>query len=102
MNKYKTTQDRVVVKPDPDTQKTASVFILAYNDETTAVGTVMLTGPGQVTKRNVTIPVSLQVGDRVMYTKDTGIAITVDGEALLLFREDDLIGIVDDEQKESV
>jgi chaperonin GroES len=96
MNNYKTTQDRVVVKPDPDTEKTSSVFILAYNDETTRVGTVMLTGPGRVTKRNVTIPVSLQVGDRVMYTKDTGIAITVDGEALLLFREDELIGTVDE------
>jgi chaperonin GroES len=56
---------------------------------------VVLTGPGRTTKKNVVIPVDLQVGDRVMFVKGTGTAITVDGQKLLLFKEDELIGTVE-------
>jgi chaperonin GroES len=98
---YQTTQDRVVVEPDADSQKTVSGFILPYDDETTALGTVVLTGPGRVTKKNVTIPVSLAPGERVMFVKGSGIAVTVDGKSLLLFKEDELIGTVHSERTQS-
>jgi chaperonin GroES len=98
---YNTTDDRVVIEPDDDNEKTASGFILAYNDETTALGTVVLTGPGRITKKNVTIPVSLAVGDRVMFVKGTGTSITVEGKSLLVFKEDELIGTMNTEKKES-
>jgi chaperonin GroES len=91
---YVTTADRVVVEPDPDHETTASGFIIAYDDTTTHLGTVILTGPGRTTKKNVVVPVDLQVGDRVMFIKGTGTAVTVDGQKLLLFKEDELIGTV--------
>jgi chaperonin GroES len=92
---YVTTADRVVVEPDPDHETTASGFIIAYDDTPTHLGTVVLTGPGRTTKKNIVIPVDLAVGDRVMFVKGTGIAITVDGRKLLLFKEDELIGTVE-------
>jgi chaperonin GroES len=92
---YITTADRVVVEPDPDHETTAAGFIIAYDDDPTRYGTVVLTGPGRTTKKNVVIPVDLQVGDRVMFVKGTGTAITVDGQKLLLFKEDELIGTVE-------
>jgi len=92
---YVTTADRVVVKPDPDHETTASGFIIAYDDTSTRLGTVILTGPGRTTKKNVVIPVDLKVGDRVMFVKDTGTAVTVEGRKLLLFKEDELIGTVE-------
>jgi chaperonin GroES len=92
---YVTTADRVVVEPDPDHETTAAGFIIAYDDDPTRFGTVILTGPGRTTKKNVVIPVDLQVGDRVMFVKGTGTAVTVDGRALLLFKEDELIGTVE-------
>jgi chaperonin GroES len=92
---YVTTADRVVVEPDPDHETTASGFIIAYDDTSTRLGTVVLTGPGRTTKKNVVIPVDLQVGDRVMFVKDTGIAVTVEGRKLLMFKEDELIGTVE-------
>jgi chaperonin GroES len=92
---YVTTADRVVVEPDPDHETRASGFIIAYDDDPTRFGTVILVGPGRTTKKNVTIPVDLEVGDRVMFVKDTGIAITVEGQKLLLFKEDELIGTVE-------
>ena len=92
---YVTTADRVVVEPDPDHETTASGFIIAYDDTPTRLGTVILTGPGRVSKKNVVIPMDLQAGDRVMFVKDTGIAVTVEGRALLLFKENELIGTVE-------
>ena len=92
---YVTTADRIIVKPDNDGEKTQSGFIIAYDDTPTEVGTVILIGPGRVTKKNVTIPVDLVVGARVMYFKDTGIPIKVDGESMLVFKEDELIGTVE-------
>jgi chaperonin GroES len=92
---YVTTADRVVVEPDPDHETTASGFIIAYDDNPTRLGTVILTGPGRTTKKNVVIPMDLQAGDRVMFVKDTGIAVTVDGRTLLLFKEHELIGTVE-------
>jgi len=92
---YVTTADRVVVEPDPDHETTASGFVIAYDDTPTRLGTVLLTGPGRTTKKNVVIPVDLQVGDRVMFIKGSGTAVTVDGRKLLLFKEDELIGTVE-------
>jgi chaperonin GroES len=92
---YITTADRVVVEPDPDHETTASGFIIAYDDTPNRLGTVVLVGPGRTTKKNVVIPVDLKIGDRVMFVKDTGIAVTVDGRSLLLFKEDELIGTVE-------
>jgi chaperonin GroES len=96
---YVTTHDRVVVKPDTDEQKTSSLgIILAYDTDVTRYGTVMSVGPGRVTKKNVTVPVALSVGDRIMYIKDTGIPVKVEGESLLVFKEDEIIGTVDANQ----
>ena len=92
---YVTTADRIIVKPDNSDGKTKSGFIMAYDDEPTKVGTVVLIGPGRVTKKNVIIPVDLVVGDRVMYFKDTGIPVKVDGESMLIFKEDEIIGTVE-------
>jgi chaperonin GroES len=92
---YITTADRVVVEPDPDHETTASGFIIAYDDDPTRFGTVILVGPGRTTKKNIVVPVDLKVGNRVMFVKDTGIAVTVEGRKLLLFKEDELIGTVE-------
>lgn len=92
---YVTTADRVVVKPDPDHETKESGFIIAYDDTPNMLGTVMLTGPGRTTKKNVIIPMELKPGDRVMFIKGTGISVAVDGQALLLFKEDELIGTVE-------
>lgn len=91
---YITTADRVVVEPDPDHETTAAGLIIAYDDTPTRLGTVRLTGPGRVSKKNVVIPVDLKAGDRVMFFKGTGTAVRVDGQDLLLFKEDELIGTV--------
>jgi chaperonin GroES len=92
---YVTTADRVVVEPDPDHETTESGFVIVYDDDQTRFGTVVLTGPGRTTKKNVVIPVDLEVGNRVVFVKGTGTAVTVDGRSLLLFREDELIGTVE-------
>jgi chaperonin GroES len=92
---YVTTADRVVVEPDPDHETTESGFVIAYDDDPTRFGTVLQVGPGRTTKKNIVVPVDLKIGDRVVFVKGTGIAVTVDGRALLLFKEDELIGTME-------
>ena len=54
-----------------------------------AIGTGIFSQSGEV------IPMTVKVGDRVMYKKDMGSEdVTIDGEKYLLFREHELLGIV--------
>lgn len=92
--KYDTTADRVIVKPEPLEKTTNSGLIMAKSEfDVLNRGTVVQVGPGRVTKKNVTIPVSVAVGDLVMFDGGAGIPVTVDGERFLILKEDEIIGI---------
>lgn len=99
MNKnLKPLADRVIVKmPEKGDKKTASGIILGENSQrgTTIFGEVILVGPGIYTQLGNLIPMTVKVGDLVMYKKDMGgDPIKIDGVEYLLFREQDLL-IVD-------
>lgn len=92
---YITTSDRVLVEPDSIDEKTVGGFIIAYDDDATLTGTVVMVGPGRVTKKDVTIPVSLNVGDKVIFPKGTGISVNIEGNGYLLFKENEIIGTME-------
>lgn len=91
---YVTTADRVIVKPDEEREKTASGFIIAYENDPTSLGTVVQVGPGRVTKKNVVIEVEVTVEDRVMFTRGAGTPIKINGEEYLILKEEEIIGVV--------
>ena len=91
---YVTTADRVIVKPEPLEKKTNSGLIMAKSEfDVVNKGTVVQIGPGRTTKKNVTIPVGVSVGDRIMFDGGAGIPIQVDGESFLILKETEIIGI---------
>ena len=91
---YVTTADRVIVKPEPLEKKTNSGLIMAKSEfDVVNKGTVVQIGPGRTTKKNVTIPVEVSVGDRIMFDGGAGIPIQVDGESFLILKETEIIGI---------
>jgi chaperonin GroES len=93
---YETTHDRVVVKRDPRENKTSSgLFIAKLDSDRTDTGIVVQVGPGRITKKNVTIAVEVDVGNRVMFDSGAGINIKLDGEELVILKEDEIIGIVE-------
>ena len=87
--------DRVVIKRDSAESTTKSGFIIpTANAEPANTGQVVATGPGRVTKEGVTIPMTVKVDDKVMFPMQTGISVKVDGQDLLVLKEEEIIAIL--------
>lgn len=86
--------DRVVVKPQPAEEKTASgLFIPDTAKEKPVKGTVVAVGPGRV-ENGTKIDMTVKAGDTVLYGKYSGTEIQLDSEDLLIMRETDILGVV--------
>lgn len=82
--------DRVVLSPEAAETKTASGIIIPDTaKEKPQKGTVVAVGPG--TKDN---PITLKVGDAVLYGKYAGNELKLDGNDYLIMRESDVLAIV--------
>ena len=82
--------DRVLVEPAPAEQKTASGIIIPDTaKEKPQEGTVVAVGNGKPDE-----PMTVKVGDRVLYGKYAGSELKLDGKDYLIVRESDLLGII--------
>jgi len=94
MSSIKPLGDRVVVKPQPAEEKTASgLFIPDTAKEKPQKGTVVAVGPGRV-ENGTKIDMTVKAGDTVLYGKYSGTEIELDGEDVLIMRETDILGVV--------
>jgi len=88
--------DRLVVKVRELDNKTASGLIVVDPDAPKPdIGDVVAVGEGRETKKGVTIPVSIKVGEAVLFTKGVGTPIRLNGEDYVILKEDDVFGLVD-------
>jgi chaperonin GroES len=86
---FKPLADRVLVEPAPAEEKTASgIFIPDTAKEKPLKGTVIATGEGKKDE-----PITVKVGDQVLYGQYSGTEIKLDGKAYLIMRESDIYGI---------
>ena len=84
--------DRIVVKPEPAEEKTASGIILPDTaQEKPQMGTVLATGPGKISDSGDLVKMTLKNGDKVLYGKYSGTEIAVDGDDVLIMRESDIL-----------
>lgn len=82
--------DRVIVKPAKAEEKTAGGIIIPDTaKEKPQRGTVIAAGPGKKDE-----PVTVKIGDTVLYGKYSGTEIQLEGEDLLIMRESDILAIV--------
>ena len=94
MGKITPLGDRVVVRPEPAEEKTASgLYIPDAAKEKPQRGKVVSVGPGRVENGNK-IDMSVKPDDVVLYGKYAGTEINVGEEDLLIMRESDILGIV--------
>jgi chaperonin GroES len=88
--------DRIVVKRlDADTVTHGGLHIPDMAKEKPVQATVIAVGSGKRTDKGEIIPLDTKVGDRVMFAKYSGSEITIDGETMLIMREDDLLAVLD-------
>lgn len=94
MSSIKPLGDRVVVKPQPAEEKTASgLFIPDTAKEKPQKGTVLAVGPGRV-ENGTKIDMTVKEKDVVLYGKYSGTEIELDGDDVLIMRETDILGVV--------
>jgi chaperonin GroES len=94
--KIRPIHDRVVVKRLEEDRKTASGIVIPDTAaEKPDTGQVVAVGKGKVTEEGKVLPMCLKVGDKVLFGKYSGQTVVVQGEELLVMREDDIMGVVE-------
>lgn len=88
--------DRVLVRRlDVENKSTGGIVVLTGDDITTPKAVVLKVGEGRTTKTGNVVPLTVQVDDTVMYYPQAGIKVSLDGEELLVLREDEIYAVVD-------
>ena len=88
--------DRVLVKRVESEEKSAGGIIIPDTaKEKPQEGRVVAVGPGKLDKGE-RLPMSVQVGDRVLFGKYSGTDVNVGGEEHTLLREDEIFATVND------
>mgnify|MGYP003383538415 CR=1 FL=1 len=94
--KIRPLHDRVIVKRLEEEKKTASGIVIPDNAaEKPDQGQVIAVGNGKIQEDGKVRPMSLKVGDRVLFGKYSGQTVKVDGDELLVMREEDIMGVVE-------
>jgi|TARA_R110000822_G_scaffold133164_1_gene270467 chaperonin GroES len=97
MSNFKPLGDRVLVRPDSKSEEKKSKGGLILTDSiqrgTKVYGEVVSVGTGIFSQNGERIPITVQVGDKVLYTKqEASNTIKINGEELLMFNEHELLG----------
>jgi chaperonin GroES len=89
--------DRIVVKRlDSQDEKTASGLIIPDTaKEKPQEGEVVAVGKGKRLEDGKVVTLDVQVGDRILFGKYSGSEVKLNGEELLIMREDEVLGVLD-------
>jgi chaperonin GroES len=95
--KFRPLHDRVVVKRIAADEKTLGGIIIPDTaQEKPSQGEVTAVGPGGRDEAGKLIPIDIKVGDRVLFGKWSGTEVKIDGQELLIMKESDIMGVLDE------
>ncbi len=93
--KIRPLHDRVIVKRVEEETTTAGGIVLPGSAaEKPSEGEVLAVGNGKLLENGDIRPLDVKVGDRVLFGKYSGTEVKVDGEEVIVMREDDIMGIL--------
>ncbi|MDP2689637.1 MAG: co-chaperone GroES [Deltaproteobacteria bacterium] len=93
--RIKPLHDRVIVKRLAEEDKTkGGIYIPESAKETPAEGKVVAVGPGKSDDGKI-VPLGVKVNDRIIFSKYAGSEVKIEGEDLLIMREEDILGVVE-------
>lgn len=88
--------DRVIVRRMEEETTSAGGIVIPDNAaEKPSRGEIIAAGNGKITDSGDVRPLAVKVGDKVLFGKYAGTEVKVDGEELLVMREDDIVAIID-------
>ncbi len=93
--KIRPLHDRVIVKRIEEERKTPGGIVIPDNAaEKPDQGEVLAIGTGKVMEDGKVRPLDVKVGDRVLFGKYSGSSVKVEGDELLVMREEDIMGVI--------
>lgn len=89
--------DRILIRPTSIEEKTKSGIIIpdTATKERPEEGEVLAIGPGKLDENGKRIPMEIKKGQKVMFTKYGPSEIKVDGEELLILKQEDILAIIE-------
>ncbi len=88
--------DRVIIKrKDEETTSPGGIVIPDSATEKPSRGEVMAVGNGKILDNGQVRPLDVKVGDEVLFGKYSGTEVKVEGDELLVMREDDLMAVIE-------
>jgi len=94
--KLRPLQDRLIVKRVKEEEKTkGGLYIPDTAKEKPVEGTVVAVGKGKLLDDGTVRKLDVKEGDRILFGKYSGNEVKIDGEDLLILREDEVLGVVE-------
>ncbi len=95
--KFRPLHDRVVVRRvEEDDRSTGGIIIPDTAKEKPMQGEVLSVGPGTRNDKGELSPLEVKAGDPVLFGKWSGSEVKIDGEELLIMKESDIMGVLED------
>ncbi len=94
--KIRPLHDRVIVRRmEEEVTSPGGIVLPDAAKEKPVQGEVLAAGNGKLLENGEVRPLDVKVGDRVLFGKYSGTEVRVDGEDLLVMREEDIMGVVE-------
>jgi chaperonin GroES len=94
---FKPLQDRVLIRPiERDERSAGGIIIPDTAKEKPQEGEILAVGPGARDENGKLHPLDVKVGDRVLYGKWSGTEVKMDGKDLVIMKESDILGVLED------
>ncbi|MFO1428757.1 MAG: co-chaperone GroES [Candidatus Competibacteraceae bacterium] len=94
--KIRPLHDRVVIKRKEEERLSPGGIVIPDTAKEKPIrGEVLAVGNGKILEDGRVIPLDVKVGDEVLFGKYSGNEIKVDGDELVVMREDDLMAVLD-------
>ncbi len=88
--------DRVIVKRTEEERTTAGGIVIPDTAAEKPIrGEIMAAGKGKILENGDVRPLDVKVGDKVLFGKYSGTEVKVNGQDLLVMREEDIMGVLE-------
>jgi chaperonin GroES len=94
--KFRPLHDRIVIRRTTPLEKSAGGIIIPDTVRDKPMeGEVVAAGPGTRNEQGAIVALEVKAGDRVLFGKWSGTEVKLDGEDLLIMKESDLLGVIE-------
>ena len=93
--KFRPLHDRVIIKREAEERKSPGGIVIPDTaTEKPTYGKVLAVGNGKLLENGTVRPLDVKVGDKILFGKYSGTEVKLEGEEVVVMREEDILAIV--------